>query len=84
MLYRSQIFSKMPKETKVEITLSSDEALVLFEFLSRFSEDDELSIHDPSEKQALWNFLAVLEKQLEKPFSKKYSELLESARKALK
>jgi len=43
-----------------------------------------LSIHDPSEKQALWNFLAVLEKQLEKPFSKKYSELLESARKALK
>jgi len=74
----------MPKENKVEISLSSDEALILFEFLSRFSEDEELSIQDSSEKQSLLNLLALLERQLVEPFSKNYSELLENARKALK
>lgn len=76
--------SKMPKENKVEIILSSNEALVLFEFLLRFSEDEELSIKDSSEKQALLNLLAKFEKQLVEPFSMNYFELLENARKALK
>jgi len=74
----------MSKDNQVEISLNSNEALVLFDFLSRFSEQEELIIQDSSEKQALWNLLALLEKQLVEPFASNYAELIENAREALK
>ena len=69
--------------SNVNITLSKDEALVLFEFLSRFSEEDNLEIKDKSEEQVLWNVQASLEKLLPEPFKKEYSTLIEKARKNL-
>jgi len=35
--------------SKVQISLTADEALVLFEFLSRFEESSELTIVDQAE-----------------------------------
>ena len=69
--------------SNVNLTLSKDEALVLFEFLSRFSENEKLEIKDKSEEQVLWNLQGGLEKLLSEPFSKEYSLLLERARKKL-
>jgi hypothetical protein len=68
----------------VKIELTKDEALVLFEFLQRFSENDELVIEHQSEERALWNLTCVLEKALSEPFRADYSKILESARERLR
>lgn len=69
--------------SNVNLTLSKDEALVLFEFLSRFSDDEKLEIRHKSEEQVLWNAHCELEKLLSEPFDNEYSLLLEKARKNL-
>ena len=69
---------------KVLIELTKSEALVLFEFLSRFSKLEKLSIEDQSEQQILYNLLVLLEKQLEEPFQENYLEVLAKARSDLK
>jgi len=70
--------------SKVNLSLSKDEALVLFEFLSRFSNEENLEIKYKSEKQVLWNMQASLEKVLSEPFSQDYSSLINNARKKLR
>jgi hypothetical protein len=76
----------MPSETQghVEVRLTPDEALVLFELLFRYSDSDELRIADQSEQRALWNLCCLLEKQLVEPFKANYVELLEAARNRLR
>ena len=68
----------------VELKLTTDEALVLFEFLCRFSHEDDLAIHDQAEERALWNLQCVLEKVLLEPFSPEYNALVEAARNRLR
>jgi hypothetical protein len=68
----------------ISIKLSKAEALVLFEFLSRYSNEDKLIIEDQAEQRALWNLQCVLEKELMEPFMANYSELLASAREGLR
>lgn len=51
------------------IDLDDDEALVIFEFLSRYQESGQLTVAHPGEDQALANLLCLLEKQLVAPFS---------------
>ena len=53
----------------VDIKLTKDEALVLFDFLSRFSNQEKLSIQDQAEERALWNLTSLFEKSLAEPFS---------------
>lgn len=65
---------------KITIQVSSSEALVLFEFLSRFRDNERLDIVDQSEERILWNILADLETKLTDPFKPDYHELLEKAR----
>ncbi len=64
----------------VTITLTDDEALVLFEFLARFSDTDLLGTKDQSEQRALWNLHCLLERQIVASFAPNYHELLMSAR----
>lgn len=71
-------------EEKIQINLSKDEAIVLFEFLSRFSDKEKLEITDQSEARVLWNILCDLEKILVEPFSKKYAKILEEAREKIR
>jgi hypothetical protein len=71
-------------EEKVIIELSKSEALVLFEFLARTSDDDSLMVADQAERRALWNLECLFEKALVEPFLPNYLELLEQAKKRLK
>ena len=71
-------------EQNVDLTLSQAEALVLFEFLARFGQHGTLTIDDSAEQQALLNLLAELEQQLVEPLMSNYSELLETARAAVR
>jgi len=72
------------KEEKINISLSKEEALVLFEFLSRYLDTDKLEIEDQSEAQALWDLASLFEKELVEPFDKNYQDILAKARKVLK
>lgn len=65
---------------KVVIELSCADALVLFEFLSRFSNDDKLEIKDQAEKRVLWDMCCDLETALVEPFRSDYTGLLQKAR----
>ena len=68
----------------VSIDLTSDEALVLFDWLSRWEETEQLTIEDESEFTVLAGLLCLLEKQLVEPFMPNYGELVEKARAALR
>jgi hypothetical protein len=68
----------------VKLELTADEALVLFEFLSRYGESDTLSIVDQAEQRALWNLQCLFEKQLVEPFCTDYAALLAAARDRLR
>jgi hypothetical protein len=69
---------------KVQIELTGDEALVLFDLLSRYSDSESLVIEDQAEQRALWNLFGVLEKQLAEPLRLEYVELLQRARERLR
>jgi hypothetical protein len=71
-------------QESISINFTKDEALVLFEFLSRFSETDKLSIEHQSEERALWNLACIFEKELSEPFDKKYGDILSQARERLR
>ena len=65
----------------IDINLNHDEALVLFEFLSR-EEDGLLSKAEHyAEEKTLSRILGTLEENLSEPFRKDYKELLDEARK---
>jgi hypothetical protein len=65
---------------QISLELSKDEALVLFEFLSRFSEQEKLQIEDQAEARVLWDLQASLETRLIEPLKSDYMELLTEAR----
>ena len=67
----------------MQIEISKNEALVLFEFLSRYSETDVLSIEHKAEQQALYNLACAFEKNMTDPFRPDYKRTLELARKKL-
>jgi hypothetical protein len=71
------------KDESINVSLSPDEALVLFEFLARFEQSENLQIEDEAERVVLANVLCVLEKKLVAPFRPDYADLLASARRAL-
>ena len=77
------IAKKQICEDKVKIELTKDEALVLFEFLPRFSDDEKLIVEHQAEERALWNLTCLFERELAEPFRNDYDELLEATRKRL-
>jgi hypothetical protein len=68
----------------VTLTLSQEQALVLFDFLIRFSTDDTLTIQDPAEERVLWDMCCDLESVLVEPFSAEYATHLQQAREAVR
>lgn len=71
-------------ESRIRIELTADEALVLFEFLQRFSDSDMLTLEDQAEQQVLWNLCCLMEKSLSAPFASNYGELVAQARGRLR
>lgn len=72
------------KNDDVTITLTADGAVVLFEFLSRFSDTDKLTIEDQAEERALWNLCCIFQKSLVVPFDPAYGDALQAARNRLR
>ena len=71
----------MAEET-IHVRLSQEEALVLYDLLSRcYNWGGKLSIEDQAEDAVLNGILCDLEKALAEPFSGKYDELLAGARR---
>ena len=68
----------------VSLALTQDEALVLFELLSRYDDTESLSTEDNSEVLALWRLHGTLQKVLVTPFLPDYAERLEAARERLR
>jgi hypothetical protein len=66
-------------DEKIKIELSPSEALVLFEFLSRFTNDDRLEIVDQAEERVLWDVCSLLESSLIEPLDPNYLMLLAKA-----
>jgi hypothetical protein len=65
----------------VNITLSHDEALVLFEFFSRFEDDDDsFTLRHNAEAIAFSHISAQLDKSLVEIFDSNYAQLLNAAR----
>ncbi len=69
---------------EVEVKVTKDEALVLFDFLSRFSNNESLNIQDQAEERALWNLTCIFEKALEEPFSREWESIIKAARNRLR
>jgi hypothetical protein len=67
----------------VDISLTDDEALVLFDWLGRRSDDLAPDEKPTAEIIALWNLEALLERVLVAPFMSDYAEQLEAARARL-
>jgi hypothetical protein len=69
----------------VTLELTADEALVLFEWLSRSSPSDQPAPYaDRAEQIALWNLECLLERVLVEPFDPDYDALVQAARTALR
>lgn len=71
-------------DKNISLTLTSEEALVLFEFLARYSDSDRLSITDDSEQRLLWNLTCQLERNLVDLFDSDYQDRVQKARDYLK
>ena len=72
----------MSKEVK--ITLTEDEAWVLFELTRRFSDSNKLNIEDQSEERALWNLCCIFEKTLHQEQDIEYTDFIAQCRERLK
>ncbi len=68
----------------VTLSLTADEALVLFDLLHRWEDDKQVSApRHHAEQVALWNLSCLLESALVEPFDPAYSALVSEARARL-
>jgi hypothetical protein len=70
---------------KINIELTKDEAIVLFEFLAELNKKDNQDLFsDQAEQRVLWDIECDLEKQLSEPFSADYLEIVRKAREKIR
>ena len=70
---------------KLSIKLSKNEALVFFEFLTRFNQKNWPEIfEDQAEQRVLWDIEAILEKELVEPLKPDYPEIIKQARETVR
>jgi hypothetical protein len=84
------LFQRRPQQVismgndQFSMQLSRAEALVPFDFLSRYSDSDRLEIVDQAEQRVLWNMCCALESGLTEILHPDYKTLLQSARDAVR
>lgn len=66
------------------LELTHDEAIVLLEFLSRFSDEKLLRIDDQAEERVLWDICCKLEAWVPEVFDADYDGVLQAARAAVR
>jgi len=75
----------MKQSDETTIKLNKDEALVLFEFLSRINDKELKEIfEDQAEQKILWILEGQLEKQLVEPFKPDYNDIIREARNKIR
>lgn len=75
----------MDNNQDINIKLLKDEALILFDFLSRFNEKETEGVfQDQSEQKVLWIIEGQLEKELVEPFMPNYSDIILNAREKIR
>ena len=67
----------------VTLSLTQDEALVLFEWLANFNKRQH-KFDDQAEQRVLWDLEAMLESELVEPFSPDYRDLVAAARERVR
>jgi hypothetical protein len=73
------------KNSEIVVTLSSDESLVLFEWLSNFNQKETNSeIKDEAEQRVLFDLEAVLESTIIETFKGNYLDTIKDARARLR
>ena len=70
----------------VTVRLTSDEALVLFEWLHRTDRTTDFAdiVEDQAEQRVLWNLICVLEREIPELHEPNYHQLLAAARDRLR
>lgn len=68
------------KKDKVQLALSRDEAIVLYEWIARFNETGSADFQDQAEQRVLWDIEAMLESVLVEPLAPNFEEALAKAR----
>lgn len=70
----------------MKIELTKDEAIVLFDFLSRNNEEDGFKtlLKDQAEERMLWDLESLLEEGLDDVFQSDYEGVLKKAREAVR
>lgn len=66
----------------VNLILTKNEALVLYDLVSRINESQDTSL-DPGEQRVLFNIEASFERVLLEPLAPNYIELVRAARRAV-
>ena len=74
----------MPSPERITIELSNAEALVLFEFLHRFDDENTYLFADHAEERVLGKLGGSLETQLEEILSHEYIRLLAETREQVR
>ncbi|WP_158974300.1 hypothetical protein [Cellulophaga sp. L1A9] len=75
----------MTDQQKINLKVTKDEALVLFEFLARFNQSKHQDIfEDQSEQKILWILEGQLEKKLVEPFRPDYKDIIREARNKIR
>jgi hypothetical protein len=67
-------------DDEVNIGLSRDEAIVLYDWLSRLNSSGVSTFEDQAEKRVLADIEAILERTLTEPLAANYKELVAQAR----
>jgi hypothetical protein len=68
------------RSKRVKIELTSDAALVLYDWLTRFNQRVDIDFADQAEERILFDLEAILEKALVAPLQSDYADLLVQAR----
>ena len=67
-------------KTAVTITFTRDEAVVLFELLTRLDANATALFEHPAEERIVWKIQGLHESELVEPFQSNYHEILNNAR----
>lgn len=84
-IHCEQIELCINKEQIINLEITKDESLVLFDFLSRFNQSEHKEIfEDQAEQKTLWILEGQLEKQLVEIFNPDYKDIISNARKRIR
>ena len=84
-IHCEQIELSVNKDQILNLKITKDESLVLFDFLSRFNQSEHKEIfEDQAEQKTLWIIEGQLEKQLAEPFTPDYKDIINEARKQIR